>query len=67
MLKYHIRIWYEWIDSNSNPADGLSRDGLLDEWTVRQGWELANSESLRWHEMMSTVPVDRGIVRFMTA
>ena len=67
MLRYNIRIWYEWIDSNSNPADGLSRDGLLDEWTVRQGWELANSESLRWHEMMSTVPVDKGIVRLMTA
>ena len=33
-------IWYEWVDTDSNPADGLSRDGLCDEWTLRQGWEL---------------------------
>ena len=32
--------WFEWIDSDSNPADGLSRDGLLDQWTIQQGWEL---------------------------
>ena len=35
------RCWFEWIDSDSNPADGLSRDGLLDEWTRKQGWILA--------------------------
>ena len=34
-------VWYEWIDSASNPADGLSRDGLKDEWTLKQGWSLA--------------------------
>ena len=33
--------WHEWIDSDSNPADGLSRDGLQDEWTLNQGWDLA--------------------------
>ena len=33
-------IWYEWVDTDSNPADGLSRDGLLDEWTRKQGWTL---------------------------
>ena len=22
------RTWYEWIDSKSNPSDGLSREGL---------------------------------------
>eukprot|EP00972_Heterocapsa_arctica_P115389 16447476-Heterocapsa_arctica.AAC.1 len=32
--------WFEWIDSASNPADGLSRDGILDKWAVQQGWEL---------------------------
>ena len=30
------RAWYEWIDSESNPADGLSRDGLQDAWTRKQ-------------------------------
>ena len=24
------RCWFEWIDSDSNPADGLSREGLQD-------------------------------------
>ena len=33
-----VRIWWEWIDSFSNPADGLSRLGLLDPWTQSQHW-----------------------------
>ena len=37
----HARIWYEWIDSESNPSDGLSRDGLKDQWTLAQPWEVA--------------------------
>ena len=32
------RVWYEWIDSDSNPSDGLSRLGLKDPWTVTQPW-----------------------------
>ena len=35
------RLWVEWIDSESNPADGLSRDGLSDEWTCKQQWSLS--------------------------
>ncbi len=34
------RVWIEWINTKSNPADGLSRDGLLDAWTRKQGWAL---------------------------
>ena len=34
------RVWYEWIDSASNPSDGLSRDGLLDVWSLNQLWDL---------------------------
>ena len=34
------RVWYEWIDSDSNPSDGLSRAGLEDEWTQSQNWSL---------------------------
>ena len=34
------RTWFEWIDSDSNPSDGLSRDGLLDVWSQSQGWAL---------------------------
>ena len=30
MALLRCRLWVEWIDSNSNPADGLSRKGLAD-------------------------------------
>ena len=35
------RAWIEWVDSESNPSDGLSRQGLEDPWTLLQGWTLA--------------------------
>ena len=56
MMEHDIRIWYEWIDSKSNPADGLSRDGLLDKWTKQQGWSLEESASLQWNELVSALP-----------
>ena len=40
IFKHGTRIWYEWIDSSSNPSDGLSRAGLADAWTQQQGWIL---------------------------
>lgn len=36
------RVWWEWIDSSSNPSDGLSRCGLQDQWTVDQHWILSD-------------------------
>ena len=30
MALLRCRLWVEWMDSNSNPADGLSRQGLAD-------------------------------------
>ncbi|OLP77008.1 hypothetical protein AK812_SmicGene42982 [Symbiodinium microadriaticum] len=39
--KSGTRIWYEWVNSTSNPADGLSRGGLSDPWTLAQGWSLS--------------------------
>ena len=35
---------YPWIDSDSNPADGLSREGLQDQWSLQQGWTLSEPE-----------------------
>ena len=35
-----VRVWFEWIDTFSNPADGLSRLGVLDPWTQSQNWIL---------------------------
>ena len=40
MLEHSASAWYEWVDSDSNPADGLSRDGVRDKWTLDQGWDL---------------------------
>ena len=35
-----VRVWIEYVESASNPSDGLSRAGLEDAWTVAQGWTL---------------------------
>ena len=43
LTSVNCRAWFEWVDSESNPADGLSRLGLHDPWTARQGWQLANA------------------------
>ena len=37
-LQLGSRVWIEWIDSRSNPSDGLSRDGVQDSWTRAQNW-----------------------------
>ena len=42
-LQFHdlqMRTWIEWVDSASNPADGLSRLGLADPWTAAQPWRV---------------------------
>ena len=38
--RLQTRVWFEWVDTESNPADGLSRDGLSDAWTLSQHWQL---------------------------
>ena len=45
-LKAECRCWVDWVDSESNPADGLSRAGVHDRWTLAQGWELAEPKAL---------------------
>ena len=43
LLHHHLqcRVWIEWVDSQSNTSDGLSRLGLLDPWARDQDWDLA--------------------------
>ena len=50
MLWLHLdmRVWIEWIDSHSNPSDGLSRDGYVDAWTLKQQWHLAAVANPPW-------------------
>jgi hypothetical protein len=48
ILRLNARIWIEWVDSHSNPSDGLSRAGLLDEWTLKQNWALSEGTQPPW-------------------
>ena len=61
---FWIRVWFEWIDSHSNPSDGLSRAGLLDSWTQLQPWHLfeydfpsALAQVARPEDLSSFLPV----------
>ena len=44
------KILMEGIDSNSNPADGLSRWGLADSWTLGQQWDLSEALASPWSD-----------------
>ena len=49
-MKLNTRIWYYHVDSDSNPSDGLSRDGVKDEWSIKA------AASLGWRLMELPVP-----------
>ena len=36
-FRLKCRCWFEWIDSDSNPSDGLTKGGIRDVWTCAQG------------------------------
>ena len=46
--KLQAKVWFEWIDTESNPADGLSRAGLEDPWTARQPWDCTELGDRDW-------------------
>ena len=50
-LSHGIRFWIEWIDSKSNPSDGLSRLGFKDPWTLAQGWMLVDPILPPWDDL----------------
>ena len=49
LFSVDCRPWFEWIDSDSNCSDGLSRDGLKDRWTREQKWLLAEGTAPPWN------------------
>ena len=55
LLWLHLgsRVWIEWVDSASNPSDGLSRLGLQDPWTRMQDWALSAPDDSPWRENTS--------------
>ncbi len=44
VLVHRMSSRAQWIDSKSNPADGLSRDRLADAWTMSQHWQVREYE-----------------------
>ena len=50
-IRYKVAIWFEWVDSNSNLADGLSRDGAEDPWTLDQHWDLHEFQGLPFRSL----------------
>ena len=57
LLQLEARLWVEWINSDANPSDGLSRDGLDDSWTLEKGRDLsaARLPSTSIHETLGTL------------
>ncbi len=51
------QVWFEWIDSDSNPADGLFRGGVSDEWTAKQCWHLTALPPREWHSVFAAYSV----------
>ena len=49
--KMGCRVWIEWIPSDDNPSDGLSRAGLQDPWTVSQNWWMAEFPCVPWAQL----------------
>ena len=47
------REWIDWVDTASNPADGVSRAGVLDMWSQRQGWDISEVQPLNWYSYPS--------------
>ena len=59
-----IRSWIEWVASDDNPSDGLSRAGLNDPWTLMQKppWVLVDLLPPPWFRLIELQPVDVGVL-----
>ena len=52
-----VRLWFEWIETNQNPADPLSRDGLADAQVRKHldtGAWCAYQPSVTWEDVLRT-------------
>ena len=52
--KLGARAWFEWVDTDANCSDGLSRDGLNDEWTLAQPWDISWAMPPPWENILDT-------------
>ena len=53
-MQLDIRVWIEWIDSQSNPAEGLSRASWQDAWTLKQQWQRMHVADPPWSSDLTT-------------
>ena len=53
------RVWWEWIDSKSNPSDGLSRVGIVDEWVKCHGIEATDLGLKDWSFIFEKFSISR--------
>jgi len=49
------RLWVEWIDTGSNPADGASREGVICPWCASNGIKVDVAEEPPWSDVSTTV------------
>ena len=49
--RMNLRVWVEYVPSDDNPTDGLSRQGLSEEWTSRQPWATRACPCIPWHQL----------------
>ena len=52
--RLNIRVWVEYVESASNPADGLSRAGLEDTRTLAQGSSIKGVSCPKFFQMEAT-------------
>ena len=44
LFSLNMWIYFEWVQSDSNWSDGISRDGLRDQWHQERGSAAGTSE-----------------------
>ena len=54
-----VRWWLDWVPSDSNCSDGLSRDGARDEWCANHG---LSPEKLRQPHWLTDITEDLSVL-----
>ena len=52
MAQLQLRTWFEWVDSDSNPSDPLTRLGFEDPFVKKARWSRVRPIQPPWHKLM---------------
>ncbi|CAE7369278.1 unnamed protein product [Symbiodinium sp. CCMP2592] len=52
-IRLQCRVYVEWVPSDDNAADGLSRAGVRDHWSASQPWRSQHVPCVPWHTFSS--------------